>query len=106
MGTRFRGDTKDPAVNVTTWVLLAIIIFSVSARLGTQVRLFKKLSTDDLLVIASLIFGIGQNIVVSLAVGSGYGTHSKDVSSANMQQVMKVRIFRYRVIVHLDLNRF
>ncbi|KAI2707941.1 hypothetical protein CBS147333_4523 [Penicillium roqueforti] len=89
MGTRFKGDTKDPAVNVTTWVLLVIIIFSVSARLGTKVRLFKKLSTDDLLIIASLIVGIGQNIAVSLAVGSGYGKHFKDVSSANMQQVMK-----------------
>lgn len=100
MGTRFKGDTKDPAVNVTTWVLLVIIIFSVSARLGTKVRLFKRLSTDDLLIIASLIVGIGQNIAVSLAVGSGYGKHSKDVSSANMQQVMKVRIFRHLVIFH------
>jgi hypothetical protein len=94
MGTRFKGDTKDPAVNVTTWVLLVTIIFSVSARLVTKIRLFKRLTTDDLLIIASLVLGIGQSIVVSLAVGSGYGKHFKDVSSADMEQVMKVRIFR------------
>ncbi|KGO36730.1 hypothetical protein PEX1_026430 [Penicillium expansum] len=89
MGTRFKGDTKDPAVNVTTWVLLVTIIFSVSARLVTKIRLFKRLTTDDLLIIASLLLGIGQSIVVSLAVESGYGKHSKDVSSAEMEQVMK-----------------
>jgi hypothetical protein len=94
MGTRFKGDTKDPAVNVTTWVLLVTIIFSVSARLVTKIRLFKRLTTDDLLIIASLVLGIGQSIVVSLAVGSGYGKHFKDVSSADMEQVMKVRISR------------
>lgn len=93
MGSRFTGDTKDPAVNVTTWVLLVTIIFSVSARLGTKFRLFKKLTVDDLLIIASLVFGIGQSIVVSLAVGSGYGKHYKDVSSAEADQVMKVHIF-------------
>ncbi|KAJ5951270.1 uncharacterized protein N7479_009683 [Penicillium vulpinum] len=89
MGTRFKGDTKDPAVNVSDWVLLVTIIFSVSARLGTKIRLFKKLTTDDFLIIASLIFGIGQSIVVSLAVGSGYGKHYKDVSDAEMEQLMK-----------------
>lgn len=101
MGTRFKDDTKDPAVNVTTWVLLVTIIFSVSARLATKIRLFKRLTTDDLLIIASLVLGIGQSIVVSLAVGSGYGKHSKDVSSADMEQVMKVRIFRLLAIGYL-----
>lgn len=100
MGTRFKGDTKDPAVNVTTWFLLVTIIFSVSTRLGTKFLLFKKLTIDDLLIIASLVFGIGQSIVVSLAVGSCYGKHCKEVSSAELDQVMKVRIFQPRVIVH------
>lgn len=100
MGTRFKGDTKDPAINVTTWVLLVTIIFSVSARLGTKFRLFKKLTVDDLLIIASLVFGVGQNIAVSLAVASGYGKHYKDVSGAELDQVMKVRIFQLLMAVH------
>ncbi|KAJ5086876.1 hypothetical protein NUU61_008183 [Penicillium alfredii] len=89
MGTRFKGDTKDPAVNVTNWVLLVTIIFSVSARLGTKYRLFRKLTIDDLLIISSLVFGIGQSIVISLAVGSGYGKHFRHVSNAEFDQVMK-----------------
>lgn len=39
------------------------------------------------------VFGIGQGIVVSLAVESGYGKHLKDVSGANLVQVMKVSGF-------------
>ncbi|CAI7567762.1 unnamed protein product [Penicillium viridicatum] len=103
MGTRFKDDTKDPAVNVTTWVLLVTIIFSVSARLATKIRLFKRLTTDDLLIIASLVLGIGQSIVVSLAVGSGYGKHSKDVSSADMEQVMK-NLFAASLLYLLSLT--
>ncbi|KAJ5211545.1 uncharacterized protein N7498_003191 [Penicillium cinerascens] len=89
MGTRFKDDTKDPAINVTSWVLMVTIIFSVLGRLWTKFQLFKKLTVDDLLIVASLVFGVGQTIAVSLAVGSGYGKHYKDVSGAELDQVMK-----------------
>lgn len=55
MGTRFKTESKDPAVNVTTWVLLVVVILSVSARLGTKFNLFHKLTIDDLLIVASLV---------------------------------------------------
>ena len=35
-------------------------------------------------------FGIAQNIMVNLAVGSGYGKPFKDVSSDQFEDVMKV----------------
>lgn len=34
---------------------------------------------------------VTQSIVVSLAVGSGYGKHRTKVSNADLDQVMKVR---------------
>ncbi|KAJ6060989.1 hypothetical protein N7444_001685 [Penicillium canescens] len=89
MGGRFKGDTKDPAVNVTTWVLLVTIILSVSARLGTKWRLFHKLTADDVLIVASMAFGIAQSIMVNLAVGSGYGKPFKEVSNNQFEDVMK-----------------
>lgn len=55
MGTRFKTESKDPAVNVTTWVLLVVVILSVSARLGTKFNLFHKLTVDDILIIGSLV---------------------------------------------------
>jgi hypothetical protein len=47
---------------------------------------------DDLLIFASLVFGIAQGIAISLAVAAGYGYHYTTVSSANLDRVMKVRI--------------
>lgn len=55
MGGRFKGDTKDPAVNVTTWVLMVTIILSVTVRLGTKWRLFHKLTADDVLIVTSMV---------------------------------------------------
>lgn len=113
MGTRFKGDTKDPVVNITTWCLLVVMILSVLSRLGTKIRLFRQLIVDDLLIITSLVrcpiwlpkyclqhqfdtllstqvFGVGQSVAVSLAVGSGYGKHLKDVTKDDLDHMMKV----------------
>jgi hypothetical protein len=117
MGGRFKGDTKNPAVNVTTWVLLVTIILSVTARLATKWRLFHKLTIDDVLIVTSLVgftrgslsglgrmihctnegsqrgtqvFGIAQSIMVNLAVGSGYGKPFNEVSGDQFDNVMKV----------------
>ncbi|KAJ5291396.1 hypothetical protein N7478_000647 [Penicillium angulare] len=89
MGTRFTNDTKDPAINVTAWCLLVVMILSVSTRLGTKYRLFHKLDIDDLLIVAALFLAVGQTLVVSLAVGSGYGSHFEEISSPDAVRVMK-----------------
>lgn len=113
MGTRFKGDTKDPVVNITTWCLLVVMILSVLSRLGTKIRLFRQLIVDDFLIITSLVccpmclpkyrlqqqsdtefstqvFGVGQSVAVSLAVGSGYGKHLEDLTKDEMDHMMKV----------------
>ncbi|KAJ5587743.1 uncharacterized protein N7459_003508 [Penicillium hispanicum] len=89
MGTRFHTDTRDPAVNVTNFVLLVVILLGVLVRLGTKFRLFKRFTPDDYCIVSSLVFCVVQCISVSMAVGSGYGDHYKTVSSANFDQVMK-----------------
>jgi hypothetical protein len=92
MGSRFTGDSQDPAVNVTTWLLMVIMVFSTTTRFGTKFHLFRRLMVDDLLIFASLVFGIAQGIAISLAVAAGYGYHYTTVSNARLDQVMKVRI--------------
>ncbi|KAJ6036241.1 hypothetical protein N7540_000520 [Penicillium herquei] len=89
MNTRFTGDTKDPAVNVTNWVLLSTVILGVLARLGTKLRLFKRLTLDDCFIIASLTFCAIQSICVSMAVGAGYGDHFEELSTHQFDTVMK-----------------
>ncbi|KAJ6087083.1 hypothetical protein N7467_005997 [Penicillium canescens] len=89
MGGRFKGDTKEPAVNVTTWVLLVTTILSVSVRLAMKWRLFHKLAADDVLIVISTAFVIAQSIVINVAVGSGYGKPFKEVSGDQFDDVMK-----------------
>lgn len=98
MGSRFNYETNKPAVAVTTFVLLVSVILSVSARLGTKYGLFRKLTHDDLAIIASLLFAILQDVCIALAVDSGYGDHQTDVSDGDLDQVMKVRL------VHISLS--
>jgi hypothetical protein len=92
MGSRFSGDSQDPAVNVTAWLLMVIMVFGVTTRFGTKFHLFRRLMVDDLLIFASLVFGIAQGVAISLAVSAGYGYHYTTVSSASLDRVMKVRI--------------
>ncbi|KAJ6445238.1 3-hydroxybenzoate 6-hydroxylase 1 [Purpureocillium lavendulum] len=89
MGSRFSGDTNDPAVNVTTWLFMIIMVFSVITRIGTKLHLFKRLMLDDLFILASLVFGIAQAITISVAVGFGYGDHYVTISSTRLDQVME-----------------
>lgn len=55
MGTRFTGDTRDPAVNVTNLILLVVFILAIFVRLGTKLRLFRQFTNDDYLMIAALV---------------------------------------------------
>ncbi|QKX61011.1 uncharacterized protein TRUGW13939_08157 [Talaromyces rugulosus] len=89
MGSRFNYETNKPAVVVTTFVLLVSVVLSVSARLGTKYGSFRKLTHDDLAIIASLLFAILQDVCIALAVDSGYGDHQTDVSDGDLDQIMK-----------------
>ncbi|GKZ20888.1 hypothetical protein AbraIFM66951_009210 [Aspergillus brasiliensis] len=86
---RFTGDTKDPAVNVSTWFLLVTASLSVIFRLGTKYGSFRTLTNDDYLIVVSLIFCIGQSIAVSMAVANGYGYHFSTLSPERFDNMMK-----------------
>ncbi|GLA19169.1 hypothetical protein AnigIFM62618_006835 [Aspergillus niger] len=86
---RFTGDTKDPAVNVSTWFLLVTASLSVIFRLGTKYGSFRTLTNDDYLIVVSLIFCIGQSIAVSMAVANGYGYHFSTLTPERFDNMMK-----------------
>ncbi|EDP52195.1 conserved hypothetical protein [Aspergillus fumigatus A1163] len=90
MGRFANSDTRDPAVNVTNWFLIVVVVLSVLIRLGTKYWIFHKLTSDDYLIIASLAFCIAQSAAISTAVSHGYGYHFATISSQNFEQVMKV----------------
>lgn len=53
---RFENEhSRDPAVNATNWFLLVVSVLSVLFRLGTKLWMFRKLTSDDYLVVISLV---------------------------------------------------
>lgn len=95
MGRFANSDTRDPAVNVTNWFLIVVVVLSVLIRLGTKYWIFHKLTSDDYLIIASLAFCIAQSAAISTAVSHGYGYHFATISSQNFEQVMKSQYAAY-----------
>ncbi|KAL4875320.1 hypothetical protein BJY04DRAFT_224192 [Aspergillus karnatakaensis] len=89
MGRFANIDTRDPAVNITTWFLVVVAALSVLIRLGTKYWLFRRLTSDDYLIIASLLLCLVQSTVISRAVAYGYGDHFSTVSSVNFTQIIK-----------------
>ena len=55
MGTRYIGDSKDPAVNCTTWFCLVVVSLAILVRLWTKWRLYRVLRLDDGLITLSLV---------------------------------------------------
>jgi hypothetical protein len=103
MGSRFTGDSQDPAVNVTAWLFMVIMVCSVATRLGTKFHLFRRLMVDDHVIFVSLVFGIAQGVAISLAVGAGYGDHYTSISGASLDRVMKVCISNSPVVSYRPL---
>lgn len=55
MGRFANIDTRDPAVNVTNWLLIVIAGLSVLIRLATKLWIFHQLTSDDYLMIAAFV---------------------------------------------------
>lgn len=94
-------DTWTPAVNVLTWFMLVVSILSVLTRLGTKYWIFRKLTVDDVLSIASMVTCIAQSIAVSTATAGGLGQHLNTLSIESKHSMMKVNWrFHVRLITH------
>lgn len=90
--TRFAEDSWNPAVAVTAWFLMSTTVLAVISRLITKWLVFRKITRDDYMVVASVIFCVGNTIAVSVATSSGYGDHTDAVSRAMQETVMKSQL--------------
>lgn len=53
---RFADGSRDPTVNASTWALLTAAILSVLSRLISKYRTVHRLTSDDYLIIASVVW--------------------------------------------------
>ncbi|KAA8650991.1 uncharacterized protein ATNIH1004_003682 [Aspergillus tanneri] len=88
---RFDPDSRNPAVNATTWSLLVASWLSVLSRLISKYRTVRRFTGDDYLIVVSAILCTAQSIAVSIMVANGYGSHVGDVSLGRFEALMKAQ---------------
>ncbi|KAE8353472.1 hypothetical protein BDV28DRAFT_133091 [Aspergillus coremiiformis] len=82
-------DRRAPILNVVNWFLLVVAILSVLTRLGTKLWMFHRFTSDDYLIVVSLMFSIGESITLSIAVNNGYGHHATTIDDEHFHAIMK-----------------
>ncbi|KAE8148356.1 hypothetical protein BDV25DRAFT_131303 [Aspergillus avenaceus] len=82
-------DRQVPILNVTNWFFLVVAILSVITRIGTKLWMFHRFTSDDHLIVLSLIFCIGESVSLSIAVNNGYGTHEATIDAPHFHAIMK-----------------
>ncbi|PLB47473.1 hypothetical protein P170DRAFT_193354 [Aspergillus steynii IBT 23096] len=88
---RFANGSRDPTVNASAWALLTAAILSVLSRLISKYRIVHRFTSDDYLIIASVVFCSAQSVAVSIAVANGYGDRFNEISQSQFDVVMKAQ---------------
>lgn len=82
-------DRRVPILNVVNWFLLVVAIVSVLTRLGRKLWMYHRFTSDDYLIVISLMFCIGESITLSIAVQNGYGTHQATIDEEHLLSILK-----------------
>ncbi|ORX96238.1 hypothetical protein BCR34DRAFT_607712 [Clohesyomyces aquaticus] len=88
-------DHLGPQVNITVWICFIISGLAATSKiltkLGRSHRDFRlsSLQVDDYLVLASIVFAVGQSITVSQQVGAGLGDHISGLTYAQIARYQK-----------------
>ncbi|KAE8373716.1 hypothetical protein BDV26DRAFT_271504 [Aspergillus bertholletiae] len=96
---RYDKDRRAPILNVVNWFLLVVAVLSVLTRLGTKLWMFRRFTSDDYLIVLSLLFAIGGSISMSVAVHNGYGDHVDTLDGPHFENIQKAQYAGYLVYV-------
>ncbi|KAE8166772.1 hypothetical protein BDV40DRAFT_254522 [Aspergillus tamarii] len=92
-------DRRAPILNVVNWFLLVVAVLSVLTRLGTKLWMFHRFTSDDYLIVVSLLFAIGASIITSIAVHNGYGDHIGTIDSLHWEVIQKAQYAGFLVFI-------
>ncbi|KAJ1709367.1 hypothetical protein NYO67_8506 [Aspergillus flavus] len=84
-------DRRAPVLNVVNWFLLVVAVLSVLTRLGTKLWMFHRFTSDDYLIMVSLLFAIGGSVSMSVAVHNGYGDHVGVIDALHWEAIQKAQ---------------
>ncbi|OTA67799.1 hypothetical protein K449DRAFT_323892 [Hypoxylon sp. EC38] len=76
-------------IQIITWFLFVVAIFSVCARLGTKYITTRSLKRDDLFIIVAQVFLLAQCIAVSIATSQGLGKAWDTLTDSSVSGILK-----------------
>ncbi|KAI0118584.1 hypothetical protein F4776DRAFT_666015 [Hypoxylon sp. NC0597] len=81
---------QSTVIQIITWFLFVVAIFSVCVRLGTKYITTRTLRRDDLFIIVAQVFLLGQCIAVSNATSQGLGKAWDTLPDSSISRILKV----------------
>ncbi|MCJ1361828.1 hypothetical protein MMC16_000928 [Acarospora aff. strigata] len=82
-------DDQGTVVSVVTWFLLVATTLMVIVRVATKLAVARKISGDDYMIFAALLFSIAQSVAVSLQRVGGLGRHIVTLTSSELDKYQK-----------------
>ncbi|PSN60879.1 hypothetical protein BS50DRAFT_562877 [Corynespora cassiicola Philippines] len=82
-------DNKTNDVQILTWFLFCVGLFSAVARIGTRYAMTRKHKQDDMIILIGLVPYLAQTIVVSIAASNGLGKTKSELTQDQILRVMK-----------------
>ncbi|GAB1312629.1 hypothetical protein MFIFM68171_02839 [Madurella fahalii] len=83
----YASDDLGPAVIAVAWVFASLAILVVGARLYARLRIVRRLSIDDCLILFTLCLGLGNSVFLTISSKWGLGQHLS-VLQADPERVM------------------
>lgn len=80
---------KGPAVLITLWSLTSASLLFILARLLVRLRILQKAGWDDILITFSIILAYIYDVILTIAVQSGYGRQQSTLSSEQLSNSIK-----------------
>lgn len=80
---------KGPAVLTTLWSLTSASLLFVLARLLVRLRILHKAGWDDILITFSIILAYIYDVILTIAVKSGYGRQQSTLTSDQLSNSIK-----------------
>ncbi|OJJ79331.1 uncharacterized protein ASPGLDRAFT_94088, partial [Aspergillus glaucus CBS 516.65] len=80
---------KGPAVLTTLWSLTSASLLFVLARLLVRLRILQKAGWDDILITFSIILSYIYDVILTIAVKSGYGRQQSTLTSDQLSNSIK-----------------
>ncbi|KAI1907712.1 hypothetical protein LOZ53_003376 [Ophidiomyces ophidiicola] len=80
---------KSALVDIFVWIFLVVAVLAVIASIATKLAIRRHLTTEDYIILASVLLATGQSIAVGIQNTNGWGKYVDSLSKSQLETVLK-----------------